>query len=125
MQEQDATHVLLDVVFEKFPTKLEDLCYWKKECRKALEKGSFSVLDESLHKFQPIGASGFWLLSESHLSFHTWPEQNRVFVDLFSCGDEKRTEITVNELVGIFEKLGGNVERREEFKRGYVYVKED
>lgn len=31
------------------------------------------------------GFSGFVMIAESHISFHTFPERNFVFVDLFSC----------------------------------------
>jgi len=31
------------------------------------------------------GFSGFVMIAESHISFHTFPERNFVFLDLFSC----------------------------------------
>ncbi len=31
------------------------------------------------------GVSGFIILAESHLSFHTWPERQYVSLDLYSC----------------------------------------
>lgn len=31
------------------------------------------------------GISGFIILAESHLSFHTWPEREYVSLDLYSC----------------------------------------
>lgn len=39
-----------------------------------------------IHKFSPQGITGFILLSESHISIHTWPEWNYVAIDIFACG---------------------------------------
>ncbi|MBI2514750.1 adenosylmethionine decarboxylase [Candidatus Wolfebacteria bacterium] len=33
------------------------------------------------------GYSGFVILLESHISFHTWPEENYVALDVYSCKD--------------------------------------
>jgi len=52
----------------------------------AVEVGSGHVLDTS-HVIFPNGAITLVLiLAESHLSIHTWPEENMVAIDLFSCG---------------------------------------
>jgi S-adenosylmethionine decarboxylase len=52
----------------------------------AVTAGSGHVLDTS-HVIFPNGAITLVLiLAESHLSVHTWPEENMVAVDLFSCG---------------------------------------
>ena len=37
------------------------------------------------HKFEPHGVTGFALLAESHISIHTWPEDDIARCDLFSC----------------------------------------
>ncbi len=31
------------------------------------------------------GISGFVMIAESHISIHTFPEENYVFIDVFSC----------------------------------------
>lgn len=31
--------------------------------------------------------TALYLLSESHLSIHTWPEKNYIAVDIFTCGN--------------------------------------
>lgn len=31
------------------------------------------------------GISGFVMLYESHISFHTWPEERYVAIDIYSC----------------------------------------
>jgi S-adenosylmethionine decarboxylase len=52
----------------------------------AIEVGAGHVLDSS-HVVFPNGAITLVLvLVESHLSIHTWPEENLVAIDLFSCG---------------------------------------
>jgi S-adenosylmethionine decarboxylase len=52
----------------------------------AIDAGSGHVLD-STHVVFPNGAITLVLiLAESHLSIHTWPEENMVAIDLFSCG---------------------------------------
>jgi len=52
----------------------------------AVDAGHGHVLDTS-HVVFPNGAITLVLiLAESHLSIHTWPEEDLVAIDLFSCG---------------------------------------
>ncbi len=52
----------------------------------AVRAGGGTVLD-STHVVFPNGAVTLVLiLAESHLAIHTWPEENLIAVDLFSCG---------------------------------------
>ncbi len=46
-----------------------------------------TVLNSQFHQFSPHGVTGILLLSESHLSIHTWPERGYCATDLFTCGD--------------------------------------
>ncbi len=39
------------------------------------------------------GLTAFSIVAESHLSIHTWPENNYFAFDLFSCKDFKEKEI--------------------------------
>jgi S-adenosylmethionine decarboxylase len=45
----------------------------------------FTVLQKIEHRFEPQGFSLLYLLSESHLSIHTFPEKNYVAIDLYTC----------------------------------------
>jgi S-adenosylmethionine decarboxylase len=52
----------------------------------AVAAGGGHVLDTS-HVVFPNGAITLVLiLAESHLSIHTWPEEDLIAIDLFSCG---------------------------------------
>jgi S-adenosylmethionine decarboxylase len=52
----------------------------------AVAAGRGHVLDTS-HVIFPNGAITLVLiLAESHLSIHTWPEEDLIAIDLFSCG---------------------------------------
>lgn len=44
-----------------------------------------NVIDEVFHKFEPYGISGVLIISESHLTIHTWPEYRYAGIDLFTC----------------------------------------
>lgn len=45
-----------------------------------------NILGDMFHTFQPHGVSGSVVISESHLSIHTWPENGYVAVDIYTCG---------------------------------------
>ncbi len=45
-----------------------------------------TVMGESFHAFSPQGVSGTVVISESHLSIHTWPENGYVSIDVYTCG---------------------------------------
>ena len=47
------------------------------------------VREAVFHQFFPqgiAGVSGVVVLSESHISIHTWPEENYAAVDIYTCG---------------------------------------
>ncbi len=51
-----------------------------------LEAG-FKIVNQCEHYFTPYGYTKLWLLAESHLAVHTFPEENRTYVELSSCVD--------------------------------------
>ena len=44
-----------------------------------------TVIDAMFHRFTPQGVSGVVMISESHLTIHTWPELGCAALDMFSC----------------------------------------
>lgn len=43
------------------------------------------VVKKITHKFEPIGITFVYVLSESHLAIHTWPEYKLLHLDLVTC----------------------------------------
>jgi S-adenosylmethionine decarboxylase len=69
----------------------------------AVAAGGGHVLDTS-HVMFPNGAVTLVLiLAESHLAIHTWPEENLIAIDLFSCGaiDGHRVAAELARLLGL------------------------
>lgn len=52
----------------------------------AAEAAGATVVDAAFRKFEPHGVSGVLVISESHLTIHTWPEFGYAAIDLFTCG---------------------------------------
>lgn len=59
------------------------------------------------------GISGFVIIAESHISIHTFPDQDYVFMDIFSCRNFD-TESAIRYLVKAFgaKKYSTNVLKR-------------
>ncbi len=77
-----------------------DLAELTSAATRAVAAGQGHVLDTS-HVVFPNGAITLVLiLAESHLSIHTWPEDDLVAVDLFSCGAIDAGRV-ISELVSL------------------------
>jgi S-adenosylmethionine/arginine decarboxylase-like enzyme len=55
----------------------------------ALAHAGFKVVGFTDHHFEPVGYTAVWLLAESHLALHTFPEEGRTYVELTSCNQSK------------------------------------
>jgi S-adenosylmethionine decarboxylase len=50
-----------------------------------LFKSGFGILSFVEYNFNPFGYTALWLLSESHFAIHTFPEENKSYIELSSC----------------------------------------
>jgi S-adenosylmethionine decarboxylase len=62
----------------------------KQELHTILLDAKFEILGFLDHQFYPQGYTAIWLLGESHLALHTFPEENKSYIELTSCVKEKR-----------------------------------
>ncbi|MGB2128597.1 MAG: S-adenosylmethionine decarboxylase [Flavicella sp.] len=61
----------------------------KKTYDALLKESGFSVILFNEHHFPVKGYTCFWLLGESHLAIHTFPESGKSYIELSSCNKEK------------------------------------
>lgn len=78
-------HCLLNVYGCKHEV-LDNLEFMLHVIKKAAKECGATILSESVHKFEPQGITAILLLSESHISVHTFPEQGTAAFDIFTCG---------------------------------------
>ena len=52
-----------------------------------IKENNLNVVGEVHKQFEPVGATCLYLLAESHLSCHTYPERKYVAIDLYCCTD--------------------------------------
>lgn len=52
----------------------------------ALKSGA-EIREVTFHKFAPIGISGVVIISESHLTVHSFPEHGYASIDVYTCGN--------------------------------------
>ncbi len=78
-------HYLLNLYGCNFE-RLNDENYLRDLIENAAECSGATVLETISKKFNPQGITAICLLSESHISIHTWPERGEAAVDIFTCG---------------------------------------
>ena len=57
-----------------------------------LLKCGFKILGELEYKFTPQGYTKIFLLAENHFAIHTFPEHNKIYIELSSCNKRKYIE---------------------------------
>jgi len=81
------THLLVDLFGAR---KLDDLQHVEDTLKRCVEAAGATLLHTHLHRFTPNGGvAGVAVLSESHISIHSWPEASYAALDVFMCGDAK------------------------------------
>jgi len=79
----------------------------EKVMNRIAERCGFTVVGRSFHQFEPHGTTGVLVLSESHFSAHTYPEQNRIYIDVFCCSTNFNPELTSCVIEEEFAALSG------------------
>ena len=73
-------------------------------------------------KKDPGGLSGFVMIAESHISFHTFPDRGFVTIDLYTCQCDLDCPATIRKLKEAFHLVDADVYVQQ---RGLRYPVED
>lgn len=91
-------HIIADITSED-PRVLDDQAAILEAMTLAAKAANATILRTASHKFEPQGVTAFLLLSESHISVHTWPELNKAAVDIYTCGSHTDPEAGLEVLL--------------------------
>ena len=64
----------------------------------AIVDSGMTFLGSRSHLFPGGGLTSVFLLSESHLSFHTWPEHSFIAIDIYTCGNSLAADRLVKSM---------------------------
>ncbi|MGL4523407.1 MAG: adenosylmethionine decarboxylase [Bacilli bacterium] len=95
--------------------KLNDMNYIERTFVDAALKSGAEVREVAFHKFAPQGVSGVVIISESHLTIHSFPEHGYASIDVYTCGDILDPNVAADYIA---DALGATTRENIELPRG-------
>ena len=93
-------------IIEVFGLDRKDLLHTKSIKRKVdklIKAFDLKILGKLVYDFKPFGATYLFVLSDSHLAIHTWPENNYLHIDLFVCSTADLKQDVKKVIESVFE----------------------
>ncbi|WP_048602038.1 adenosylmethionine decarboxylase [Rubeoparvulum massiliense] len=91
-------HVAVDTWGVKF-NWLNDADGLEQLLVEAAEVSGATVLAVTKKQFEPQGATVLVMLSESHISIHTYPEKGFAAIDCYTCGETVDPQAAVDHII--------------------------
>lgn len=95
-------HVAVDTWGVQFE-KLNDTDWLQAQMIEAAEASGATVLSVQSKQFEPQGCTVLVMLSESHLSIHTYPERGFAAIDCYTCGETVDPQVAIDHLVAVLK----------------------
>lgn len=105
------------------PALLSELSPLQTLCREACQQAGLTIVTEAFHVFgkhddhenretneinkphgQTAGVTGAFVLAESHLAIHTWPETASVTLDLYVCNFSRDNRLAAEQAFSQIQK---------------------
>jgi S-adenosylmethionine decarboxylase len=94
-------HMICDLTNIRNMTRLESMDKMHELLEDICAKYDFAILSKTQHKFEPQGLTILYMLSESHISIHTFPEKQYLAFDIYTCRDYDDDQVYMD----IYDKL--------------------
>lgn len=78
--------------------KLNNISYVERTLVDAALIAGAEIREVVFHKFAPHGVSGVVIISESHLTIHSFPEHGYASIDVYTCGEHLAPETAVDAI---------------------------
>ncbi|EHS56109.1 adenosylmethionine decarboxylase [Paenibacillus sp. Aloe-11] len=95
-------HVAVDTWGVEFEL-LNNAQFLETQLVEAAETCGATVMSVQSKQFEPQGATVLVLLSESHLSIHTYPERGFAAIDCYTCGETVDPQLAIDYLVSVLK----------------------
>jgi S-adenosylmethionine decarboxylase len=95
-------HIITDIWEADFAL-LNDVDFLKHHMIQAAKRCGANILSVSYEIFQPSGVTIVVILSESHLSIHTYPEKGFAGIDCYTCGHKVNPQDAIDYLLSILK----------------------
>lgn len=96
-------HLIADIInIEKYHL-LEKVETIEPLMKEIIKKMKLTVIGENKHQFNPYGATLLYLLSESHLSIHTYVDEHYCALDLYCCNPLIDMDIVLDTIYTYFD----------------------
>jgi S-adenosylmethionine decarboxylase len=95
-------HVAVDTWGASFE-RLNSAEWLQAQMVEAAEVCGATVLSVQAKQFEPQGATVLVLLSESHISIHTYPERGFAALDCYTCGETVDPQLAIDFMVSVLK----------------------
>ena len=103
-------HMICDITGIKNHVLLHDMNRIKEVLDMICKKYNYTIVNKMEHQFEPEGLTLLYLLSESHISIHTFPEKNYLALDVYTCREYSNNDVYLeiyDYIIGVFDAVSG------------------
>ena len=86
-------HLICDIKNIKNLERLNSVMELKKMFDNICDVHQYTILHKMEHIFTPHGITIIYMLSESHISIHTFPEKRYAAMDIYTCREYPNNDV--------------------------------
>lgn len=83
--------------------------------QKLIKQSGATLIETKIYEFDPRGYTILFILKESHISIHAYPEFGAMFLDIFTCGRNINPQIIADKLCNYLQPQRKKIQMIERF----------